>query len=74
MGAFFTDPTINDAVGVNVITFEYFQELKKQQLVSEDASHASVLIVSYISGDPYTLTLSKTPRAEIIAVPTESKK
>jgi S1-C subfamily serine protease len=73
VGAFFTDPTINDSVGVNVVTYEYFHELKKQQLVSEDSSHASVLIVSYISGDPYTLTLSKTPRAEIIAVPTESK-
>ena len=74
VGAFFTDPTINDVVGVNVITYEYFQELKKNQLVSEDSTYASVMIVSYISGDPYTLTLSKTPRAEIIAVPTELKK
>jgi len=74
VGAFFTDPTINDAVGVNVITFEYFQELKKSQLVNEDSSRATVMIVSYISGDPYTLSLSKTPRGEIIAVPTELKK
>ena len=73
VGAFFTDPTIHDHQGVNVITYEYFQELKKHQMVSEDHQAATVLIVSYISGDAYTLSLAKSPRGEIIAVPTQDK-
>ena len=66
IGIVCNDPTIKDSFGVNLFTFDMLEDCKKDGLVYEDNHEVVVLIVSYISGDPYLISTPKIPRAEIM--------
>jgi hypothetical protein len=68
VGFAFTDPTINDNSGVNLYTFELFEFLKKERMVNSDNNELSILNVSYVSGDPYVISLPATFRSEVQAI------
>jgi len=73
-GIAFSDPTISEPNGVNLYTFEYINSVKQDRMVYEDKDETGILVVSYVSGDPYLICIPKKPRGEIITVPTEASK